>query len=79
MLGDPEKKKILKRNFEVEVHEEHFFAQKIEKYVKFNRPKGFSILRIFSKLLRIFKTLKNKISEKKSKMYMEESVENIFD
>ena len=44
------------------------FAQKIENYVKFNWPKGF---------LRIFKTLKNHIFEKKnqkSKMYTEESV-----
>ena len=56
-------------------------AQKFEKYVKIKRPKGFLILRIFTKFLRIFKTLKNGISEKnqKSKMYTEESVENIFD
>ena len=47
------------------------FAQKIEKYVKFNRPKGYLILRIFSKFLRIFKTLKNHISgkNKKPKLY----------
>ena len=52
------------------------FAQKIEKYVKFNRSKGFFILRIFSMFLRIFKTLKNHISVKKSEMYTEVSVEN---
>ena len=67
-------KKILR--FKVEVHENKYFAQKIEKYVKFNRPKGFFILMIFSIFLRIFKTLKIHISEKKSNMYMEESVEN---
>ena len=43
----------------VEVHDNKNFAHKIEKYVKFNRPKGFFILRIS-------KTLKNHISEKKS-------------
>ena len=37
------------------------FAQDIEKYVKFSRLEGF-----FSKFLRIFKTLKNHISEKQS-------------
>ena len=60
-------------SIKVEVHEKLFFAQKIEKYGKFNRSK------VFSKFLRILKTLKNSISEKKSKMYMEESVENILD
>ena len=54
-------------------------AQKIESYVKFNRPKGFFILRIFSKFLRIFKTLKKYICGKKSKIYTEESVENFLD
>ena len=54
------------------------FAQKIEKNVKFNRPKGFFIMRIYSIFLPIFKTLKNRISEKKIKMYMKESVENIL-
>ena len=63
----------------MEVHEKIVFAQKIEKYVKFNRPKGFFILRIFTKILRIFKTLKNHISEnKKTKMYGEESGENVL-
>ena len=50
-----------------------FFAQKIEKYVKFNRLNGF-----FTSFYAFFKTLKNHVSEKKSKMYTEESVENIF-
>ena len=59
----------------MEVHEKKMFAQKIEKYVKFNRLKGFFILRIFSKFVLIFKTLKNHILKKKSKIYMEESVE----
>ena len=31
----------------VDVHEKMFYAQKNEKYVKFNRPKGFLISRIF--------------------------------
>ena len=56
-----------------------FFAKKIEKYVKFNRLKGFFIFKIFSKFLRLFKTLKNHIFEKKTtKMYTEEGVENIL-
>ena len=50
----------------------------IEKHVECNRPKGFFIIRIFSLFLRIFETLKNHVSKKKSKMYTEESVENIF-
>ena len=63
----------------VQVHGKKNFAQKIEKYVKFNKSKGFFILKIFSKFLRLFKTLKNHIFEKKkSKMYTEESVENIL-
>ena len=40
------------------------FRSKSEKYVKFNRPKGFLKLRLFFKLIRIFKTLKYHISEK---------------
>ena len=57
-----------------------FFAHKIEKYVKFNRPNSFFLLRISSNFLRIFKTLKNHVSEKKhkSKMYTKESVENVL-
>ena len=57
----------------VEVHGNFFFAQK---YVQFNRPESSFILRIFSKFLRIFKTLKNRILGKKSKIYTEESVLN---
>ena len=53
--------------------------QKIEKYVKFNRPKGFFILRIFYKFLLIFKTLKNHTSEeKKSKISTKESVKKFL-
>ena len=50
-------------------------TKKIEKYVKFKRSKSFLIFKIFSKFLRLFKTLKNPIFEKKSKMYAEESVD----
>ena len=62
--------------FKVEVYAKLFFAQKIEKYMKLNtkRPKGFFTLRIFYKFSRFFKTLKYHVSEKKSKMYTEESV-----
>ena len=54
------------------------FAEKIEKYVKINGTEGYFILRICSKFVRIFKTLKNHISGKKSKMYTGESVENVL-
>ena len=47
----------------------------LKKYMIFNMPKGFSILKIFSMFLRIFKTWKNHIYEIKSKMWLEESVE----
>ena len=42
------------------------------------RPKGFSILRIFSKFLPIFETLKNHISEKNQKYIWKKSVEQFL-
>ena len=47
--------------------------------MKFNMSKGFLIIKIFSKFLRIFKNFKNHTSEKISKMYTEEDVEIIHD
>ena len=77
LVHNPKNRQMQFGNFfhKVEVHEKKNFAQKIEKYVKFNRPEGFFILRIFSKLLRIFKTIRKHITGKK-KIYKEESVLN---
>ena len=55
-----------------------YFANKIKKHVKFYRSKGFFVFKIFSKFERLFKTLKNHLFEKISKIDTEESLENIL-
>ena len=57
-------------SFKVEVHEKKSFAEKIEKYVKFNRSKGFSFKGFFPRFFRIFKTLENHTSK--------ENIKNVY-